>query len=122
MDNAARCPQAHSLNSGSCVPKKRKEAADRAVRLRLKWIVAYQERGDAGAVCRRFGISRPTLRKWLRRYDALGEAGLTEPSRRPRSSPGRKVGESEDDPIVRLRRERRLGVKRLRIELARLHG
>jgi transposase InsO family protein len=101
---------------------RQKDAADRAVRLRLKWITAHQELGDAGAVCRRFGISRPTLRKWLRRYNADGEAGLTELSRRPHSSPARKVGKAEDDLIVRLRRERRLGVKRLRIELDRLHG
>lgn len=102
--------------------KKQKEEAERAVRRRRTWIAAYQELGDAGAVCRRFGISRPTLRKWLRRYDADGDAGLAERSRRPRHSPARKVGESEAELIVRLRRERRLGVKRLRIELERLHG
>ena len=50
---------------------KRERAADRAVRLRQKWIAAYRELADAGAVWRRFGISRPTLRKWLRRFDAL---------------------------------------------------
>jgi transposase len=102
--------------------KKQKEEAERAVRRRRTWIAAYQELGDAGAVCRRFGISRPTLRKWLRRYDAEGDAGLAERSRRPHQSPARKVGESEDQLIARLRRERRLGVKRLRIELERLHG
>ena len=102
--------------------KKQKEEAERAVRRRRTWIAAYRELGDAGAVCRRFGISRPTLRKWLRRYDADGDAGLAERSRRPRQSPAQKVGESEAELIVRLRRERRLGVKRLRIELERLHG
>ena len=102
--------------------KERERAADRAVRLRLKWIGAYRELGDAGAVCRRFGISRPTLRKWLRRYDAEGEAGLREMNRRPRHSPARKVGHVEEAQILALRRDRRLGVKRLRIELRRLHG
>jgi transposase len=102
--------------------KKQKEEAESAVRQRRTWIAAYQELGDAGAVCRRFGISRPTLRNWLRRYDADCNAGLAERSRRPRQSPARKVGESEAELIVRLRRERRLGVKRLRIELERLHG
>jgi hypothetical protein len=29
-------------------------------RRRLSWIAAYQALGDAGAVWRRFGISRPT--------------------------------------------------------------
>jgi transposase InsO family protein len=67
-------------------------------------------------------ISRPTLRKWLRRYDAEGEAGLREMNRRPRHSPARKVGHVEEAQILALRRDRRLGVKRLRIELRRLHG
>jgi transposase-like protein len=39
--------------------------------------------GAAGLVCRRCGISRATLRKWWRRYQADGEAGLVEHSRRP---------------------------------------
>ena len=40
--------------------------------------------GDAGLVCRRCGISRPTLREWWRRYQAEGIVGLEERSRRPR--------------------------------------
>ena len=105
----------------------RKRAADRPARLRPKRIAAYRELGDAGAVRRRFGISRPTLRKWLRRHDAEGEAGLRERSRRPLRSPARKVGLAEEGLILGglilgLRRDRRLGAKRLRVELRRLHG
>ena len=92
----------------------------RAVRLRQTWIEAWRELGAAGAVCRRFGISRPKLRKWVRRHEAAGEAGLREESR-PRHSPGAKVGHTEENLILSLRRERRLGVKRLRVELIRLH-
>ena len=55
---------------------------------RLGWVELYQEIGNAGVVCRRCGISRPTLRKWWRRYQALGMAGLEEQSRRPHSSLG----------------------------------
>jgi transposase InsO family protein len=94
---------------------------ERAERLRLTWIEAYRKRGDAGAVCRRFGISRPTLRKWLRRFEANGNAGLCALSRRPHRSPTAKVGPAEEKLILDLRRERRLGVKRLRNELRRLH-
>ena len=43
---------------------------------------------------------------------------LTEPHR----SPGRKVFAEEEALILRLRRERKLGIKRLRNELARRHG
>jgi transposase InsO family protein len=103
-------------------PKERKEASERAVRRRLKWTAAYREVGDAGAVCRRFGVSRPTPRKWLRRFEADGEAGLSEPSRRPHSSPAKKVSAEAEERILALRRERRLGVKRIRAELRRLHN
>ena len=73
-------------------------------RTRLGWVELYQEIGNAGVVCRRCGISRPTLRKWWRRYQALGMAGLEEQSRRPHSSPGRKVLEREEGLILQLRR------------------
>jgi len=89
---------------------------------RLGWIKLYEETGDAGVVCRRCGISRPTLRKWWRRHQAEGVTGLEERSRRPHSSPGRKVLEREERLILQLRRERKLGLKRLRIELIRNHG
>jgi transposase len=88
---------------------------------RLGWVELDQEIGNAGVVCRRCGISRPTLRKWWRRYQALGMAGLEQQSRRPHSSPGRKVLEREQGLILQLRRERKLGLKRLRIELIRNH-
>ena len=89
---------------------------------RLGWIKLYEGIGDAGVVCRRCGISRPTLRKWWRRYQAEGVAGLEERSRRPHSSPGRKVLEPQEKLILQLRRERELGLRRLRIELIRGHG
>ena len=88
---------------------------------RLGWIELYQEIGNAGVVCRRCGISRPTLRKWWRRYQAQGMTGLEEQSRRPHDSPGRKVLGREEGLILRLRRERELGLRRLRIELIRNH-
>ena len=91
-------------------------------RARLGWIRLYEEVGNAGIVCRRCGISRPTLRKWWRRYRAEGVAGLEARSHRPHRSPGRKVFAEQEAPILRLRRERRLGVKMLRNEPARRHG
>src|SRR5215211_5477450 len=89
---------------------------------RLGWIKLYEEVGDAGLVCRRCGISRPTLRKWWRRYRAEGEAGLRDRSKRPRTSPGRKVPAEQEGLILRLRRERKPGIEMLRNELARRHG
>jgi transposase InsO family protein len=101
--------------------REKKEAAERATRQRLKWIQASREIGEAGAVCRRFGISRPTRRKWLQRFDAEGETGRHELSRRPHNSPAKKVSVDTEKLILALRRERRLGVKRIRAELRRLH-
>jgi transposase-like protein len=42
------------------------------IKARLRWVQLYEETGDAGFVCRRCGISRPTLRKWSKRYKELG--------------------------------------------------
>ena len=92
------------------------------VRTRLGWVKLYEQVGNAGRACRRCGISRPTLRKWWRRYQAEGEAGLEDRSRRPHRSPGRKVLAEQEALIRRLRRERKLGIKRLRNELIRRHG
>jgi transposase-like protein len=91
------------------------------VRARLGWVKLYEQTGDAGLVCRRCGISRPTLRKWWRRYRAEGEAGLISRSTRPRRSPRQKIFAKEETLILDLRRTRRLGIKRLRNVLIREH-
>ncbi|WP_457142397.1 helix-turn-helix domain-containing protein [Mycobacterium sp. URHB0021] len=56
-------------------------------------------------LCRELGISRQTLYKYRRRFEAEGPAGLVERSRRPYSSPQRISSETED-AIIRLREER----------------
>lgn len=89
---------------------------------RLIWVKTYERTRDAGLTCRRCGVSRPTLRKWWRRYQSEGEVGLRDCSRRPLRSPARKVGEAEEERIITLRRSRKLGIKRLRNELYRLDG
>jgi transposase InsO family protein len=92
------------------------------VRARLGWVKLYEQTGDAGLTCRRCGISRPTLRKWWRRYQESGEAGLVSLSFRPHRSPRQKVFAREEALILELRRCRKLGIKRLRNELIREHG
>jgi len=42
---------------------------------------------NISALCREYGISRQTGHKWLRRYHQRGYVGLSEESRRPRTSP-----------------------------------
>lgn len=77
--------------------------------------------GDGGLVCRRCGISYPTLRKWVRRYREAGEAGLASRSRRPTRSPNRRISEQERTLILTLRAERKLGARRIQNELRRHH-
>ncbi len=89
------------------------------VRQRLKWIRMYEASRDTGLVCRRCGVFRPTLRKWLRRYEALGMDGLESQSRRPHRSPGRKVKEDDRQLILQMRRLGQ-GARRIQSEL-RLH-
>ncbi len=84
---------------------------------RLAWIEAYEANGSVSKVCATFGVSQPTFRKWLRRYRAQGETGLDEPSRRPASSPNRKVFEREENLILDLRRRERLGIHKIKSEL-----
>ncbi|MBK9123500.1 MAG: helix-turn-helix domain-containing protein [Chloroflexi bacterium] len=64
---------------------------DREQKQRLGWVKLYLETGDAGMTCRRCGISRPTLRKWIRRFQAEREDGLRSRSHRPLPTPGQKV-------------------------------
>ncbi len=78
--------------------------------------------GFVGQDPRQCGVSRPTLRKWWRRCQAAGTAGLADRSRRPLNSPGRRVLAPLEQLIIKLRKGRKLGIKRLRNELQRLHG
>jgi transposase-like protein len=46
---------------------------------------------DMAELCRRFGVSRKTGYKWLKRFAELGSEGLLDRSRRPKVSPRRTV-------------------------------
>ncbi len=92
---------------------------DREIHQRLHWVKLYEKHGNAGFVCRRCGISRPTLRKWWARYQKLGIAGLESKSRRPHNSPATKVGSYEESLILELRQTRNLGARRIQSELRR---
>ena len=92
------------------------------LKARRTWVETYRQTGDAGLTCRRCGVSRPTLRKWTRRFAADGEAGLYSKSRRPH-----KLADSKRTPeltrrVLSLRHERNLGSTRMQAELLRLDG
>ena len=85
---------------------------------RLKWVKLYQKTKNAGLVCLRCGISRPTLRKWLKRYADSGIEGLKDLSKRPHSSPNSKVTPEIESWILELR-NRKFGARRIQNELLR---
>jgi transposase InsO family protein len=58
------------------------------------------------------GVSRQTAWKWLRRFEAEGEAGLEDRSSRPRRSP-RALPQAQVDAILAARHEHRFGPHRL---------
>ncbi len=90
-------------------------------KLRLSWIKKYQDLNHAGKVCDHFGISRFTLRKWLKRYDLSGIDGLNDLSSKPHNSPNQKLSEEQELIILDLRKNRKLGARRIQNELKRLH-
>ena len=92
------------------------------IQARQQWIELYQQTQNAGLVCRRCGISRPTLRKWWRRFQQHGDEGLSSHSRRPSNSPQRKLDGPKEALILDLRRTRQLGPQLIQAELLRLHN
>lgn len=95
---------------------------DKQIKARTKWVNLYLETKDAGFVCRKCGISRPTLRKWHRRYLKDGLQGLVGQSKKPHSSPNKKLNSERIQLILNLRNERNLGARRIQTELIRLHN
>jgi transposase len=93
---------------------------DAEIRKRLRWVELFLRVKNYSIVCLKCGISRPTLRKWVRRYQERGVEGLRSGSRRPKSSPAAKVLDHHRGWIRELRR-RRLGSRRIQNELQRVH-
>jgi transposase InsO family protein len=64
--------------------------------LRAEFIhLAELEGVNLSQLCRRFGISRKTAYKWLKRYREDGERGLADRARRPHRSPQRSAAGTE---------------------------
>jgi transposase len=85
---------------------------------RLAWMICYKETGSAQEVCRKFGISRKTFYKWLKRYKAsAGDSkSLEDQSRRPHHFP-RATPESNILLLKRLKEQTGFGQRRLRAYL-----
>ena len=94
---------------------------NREIQQRLKWVSLYEESRDAGFVCRRCGISRPTLRNWWLHYQLNGIEGLRSHNRRPLHPPNTKVSDHYEKLILGLRTQHNLGARRIQSELLRQH-
>ena len=81
---------------------------------RMQFVVRAASGAESlSELCREFGISRPTGRKWRDRYLACGTlAHLGELSRRPHSSPRRSAPERERQ-VLELRQRYGWGARKL---------
>jgi len=87
---------------------------------RIRFVVeAVRGEETMRALCGRYGISRKTGYKWLRRFESVGSLGcLEERSRRPLRSPRQTVPEIEDR-VVALRQQYGWGSRKLHCLLKR---
>jgi transposase len=90
---------------------------------RLAWMICYNETRSAQEVCRRFGISRKTFYKWLKRYkESQGDShALSDQSRRPHTFP-RATPESSILLLKRIKDQTGFGQRRLRAYLLEHHN
>ncbi|NLE76997.1 MAG: helix-turn-helix domain containing protein [Chloroflexi bacterium] len=110
------CPASFPIIPDSLAQTGSLRGVGREAKQRLAWAKLYEQTHKAGLVCRRCGVSRPTLRKWRRRYQVEGVDGPRSRSRRPHHSPGQKVFAEQEPWIVALRTQRRLGARRIQSE------
>jgi len=90
---------------------------------RLAWMICYAETGSAQEVCKRFGISRKTFYKWLKRYrhSAGDTKSLVDQSRRPHNFPS-ATPESSVQLLKRLKEQTGFGQRRLKAILQEKHN
>ncbi len=86
---------------------------------RMQFVIrAASGKERISALCREFGVSRPTGYSWLRRYERTRSLRtLQECSRRPHHSP-RRTEEGKQQRVMELRQETGWGAKKLRVLLA----
>jgi transposase InsO family protein len=88
------------------------------VEVRMEFVnLARREGARVAELCRRFGISRKTGYKWMRRYQELEKKGLEDRSRRPKSSPMRTVPAIESAVLELRKRHPAWGPRKLKRRL-----
>ena len=94
-----------------------------AVELRTRFVMqALQGEMPFARLCRDYGISTKTGYKWKERFEGEGAKGLSDRSRRPRTSP-QQISEDQICRIVNLKNaHQRWGPKKIRQLLMRKHA
>jgi len=99
-----------------------KADAQRQINWRIKIIRhASEETLNVARTCRHFGISRKTFYKWIKRYEAYGNAGLCDQPKTPHKSPIETSPEVVSK-ILYLRQNYHFGPARIRNYLQRYHN
>lgn len=88
------------------------------VEARRRLIQSYEETGSYSQTARLWHTSRHVVRKWVRRYQELGEDGLEDQSRRPHHCPRQTPPETEEQ-VMAAWEETHYGCHRLAVYLAR---
>lgn len=83
---------------------------------RMGLIETYKKTGSISATAREWHCSRQTVRKWLERYAAEGEAGLCDRPRRPHHSP-RQTDPNLEQAVLQAWQETHYGRRRLALLL-----
>lgn len=96
------------------MPWARTDVSEQRVRFVVR-AVSGKER--MAALCREWGISRPTGYRWRRRFEQAGSVrAVVEGSRRPKQSPS-QTDVGKEDRVVALRQENGWGAKKLEVLL-----
>lgn len=95
----------------------------RLIRMRLGWMLLYEQLKNASLVSRHFGISTKTFYKWRKRYLASNKnpEALADRSKRPKTSPS-ATKEQIIRLIKRMRKKTNFGPDRIRFYLLKDYG
>ena len=95
-------------------------AARVRVEVRFRAVTEVADGAPVIEVANRYGVSRQTVTAWRKRYAASGLGGVSDRSRRPRTSPN-QISPQVEATICEMRRtHRRWGARRIVYELGRL--
>jgi transposase InsO family protein len=95
----------------------------RQARLRLDWIIYYNQKQSAALTMRHFGLSGKVFYFWLNRFDELDLTSLEDRSRRPRSLRTKQYTALEVSRMQQLHRDHpTLGREKLRVLYAEQYG